>query len=82
MLSVFSICLFGNNIGVHYILIGIVLLLFVLFVVVIGGNIYDMRGDILASMKEKKNGELSTGMLIKIQDSYRSVQKEIAEATT
>lgn len=53
MLSVFSICLFGNNIGVHYILIGIVLLLFVLFVVVIGGNIYDMRGDILASMKEK-----------------------------
>jgi len=53
MLSVFSICLFGNNIGVHYILIGIVLLLFVLFVVVIGGDIYDMRGDILASMKEK-----------------------------
>ena len=53
ILSVFSICLFGNNIGVHYILIGIVLLLFVLFVVVIGGDIYDMRGDILASMKEK-----------------------------
>ncbi len=53
MLSVFSICLFGNNIGVHYILIGIVLLLFVLFVGVIGGDIYDMRGDILASMKEK-----------------------------
>ena len=24
-----------------------------LFVVVIGGDIYDMRGDILASMKEK-----------------------------
>ena len=53
MLSVFSICLFGNNIGVHDILIGIVLLLFVLFVVVIGGDIYEMRGDILASMKEK-----------------------------
>ena len=53
MLSVFSICLFGNNIGVHYILIGIVLLLFVLFVVVIGGDIYDMRGDILAKKKKK-----------------------------
>ena len=53
MLSVFSICLLGNDIGVHYILIGILLLLFVLFGVVIGGDIYDMRGDILASMKEK-----------------------------
>ena len=53
MLSVFSICLLGNDIGVHYILIGIVLLLFVLFGVVIGGDIYDMRGEIRASMKEK-----------------------------
>ncbi|MEE3495544.1 MAG: hypothetical protein VZR06_10305 [Butyrivibrio sp.] len=50
MLALFSVIVPGESIGIHNILFIVATLLFWLFIVLISGDIYDMRSDILASI--------------------------------